>query len=100
MKAVGHAVQEGQSMRWGGLTSHRRIRCIGIATWGYVERNELLINPLEGKVRHNKKDCTQELQITVGYPTMTDYNLRMSEEILLARSLEWTNHRPRLAFCS
>ena len=56
MKAVGHAVQEGQSMRWGGLTSHRRIRCIGIATWGYVERNELLINPLEGKVRHNKKD--------------------------------------------
>ena len=55
MKAVGHAVQEGQSMRWGGLTSHRRIRCIGIATWGYVERNELLINPLEDKVRHNKK---------------------------------------------
>ena len=56
MKAVGHAVQEGQSMRWGGLTSHRRIRCIGIATWGYVERNELLINPLEGKVRYNKKN--------------------------------------------
>ena len=60
MKAVGHAVQEGQSMRWGGLTSHRRIRCIGIATWGYVERNELLINPLEGKVRITKiahKSC-------------------------------------------
>ena len=51
MKAVGQAVQEGQSMQWGGLSSHRRIRCIGIATWGYVERNELLINPLEGKVR-------------------------------------------------
>lgn len=49
MKAVGQAVQEGQSMQWGGLSSHRRIRCIGIATWGYVERNELLINPLEGK---------------------------------------------------
>ncbi|KAJ7392349.1 hypothetical protein OS493_012008 [Desmophyllum pertusum] len=49
MKAVGQAVQEGQSMQWGGLSSHRRIRCIGIATWGYVERNEHLISPLEGK---------------------------------------------------
>lgn len=49
MKAVGHAVQEGQSMHWGGKSSHHRIRCIGIATWGYVERNENLINPVEGK---------------------------------------------------
>ena len=53
MKAVGQAVQEGQSMQWGGLSSHRRIRCIGIATWGYVERNEHLISPLEGKVSIN-----------------------------------------------
>lgn len=51
MKAVGQAVQEGQSMQWGGLSSHHRIRCIGIATWGYVERNEHLINPSERKVR-------------------------------------------------
>ena len=54
MKAVGQAVLEGQSMHWGGLSSHRRIRCIGIATWGYVERNEHLISPSEGKVR---TDC-------------------------------------------
>lgn len=51
MKAVGQAVLEGQSMQWGGLSSHHRIRCIGIATWGYVERNEHLICPSEGKVR-------------------------------------------------
>ena len=50
MKAVGHAVQEGQSMQWGGTSSDHRIRCIGIATWGYVERNENLIDPVEGKV--------------------------------------------------
>lgn len=49
MKAVGQAVLEGQSMQWGGLSSHHRIRCIGIATWGYVERNEHLICPSEGK---------------------------------------------------
>ena len=55
MKAVGQAVLEGQSMQWGGLSSHRRIRCIGIATWGYVERNDHLINPTEGKVSRN---CT------------------------------------------
>lgn len=53
MKAVGQAVLEGQSMQWGGLASHRRIRCIGIATWGYVERNDHLINPTEAKVSRN-----------------------------------------------
>lgn len=59
MKAVGQAVLEGQSMQWGGLSSHRRIRCIGIATWGYVERNEHLISPSEGKVSrsHFKSQC-------------------------------------------
>jgi len=50
MKAVGHTVQEGQSMQRGGTSSHYRIQCIGIATWGYVERNENLINRVEGKV--------------------------------------------------
>lgn len=60
MKAVGQAVQEGQSMHWGGLSSRRRIRCIGIATWGYIERNEHLISPLEGKVR-KKNTCLQEV---------------------------------------
>ena len=58
MRAVGQAVQEGQSMHWGGLSSRRRIRCIGIATWGYIERNEHLISPLEGKVR-KKNTCLQ-----------------------------------------
>lgn len=38
-------------MYWGGLLSRRRIRCIGIAIWGYIERNEYLISLLEGKVR-------------------------------------------------
>lgn len=51
MKAVGHAVQEAQSMQWGGSSSHHRIQCMGISAWGYVERNENLINPVEGKVR-------------------------------------------------
>ena len=50
MKAVGQAVQEGQSMQWGGLNSHRALRCIGITTWGYVDNNENLTSGTEGKV--------------------------------------------------
>ncbi|CAH1785123.1 unnamed protein product [Owenia fusiformis] len=43
MKAVGTAIQEGQSFTWGKKMT-RVLRCIGIAPWGYIERKEKLIS--------------------------------------------------------
>ncbi|XP_067038540.1 transient receptor potential cation channel subfamily M member 3-like isoform X2 [Acropora muricata] len=63
MKAVGHAVREGQSVQWGGSSSHNSIQCIGIATWGYVERNKNLINPVGSKgCYHASYDVEDENQ--------------------------------------
>ena len=44
MKAVGEAVAEGQSYNWDKLGMTHSLRCIGIAPWGYVERNTALIS--------------------------------------------------------
>ena len=39
----------GSVMQWGGLNSHRALRCIGITTWGYVDNNENLTSGTEGR---------------------------------------------------
>ena len=44
MKAVGEAIQEGQSYTWEKGGMRHRLRCIGIAPWGYIERKEALIS--------------------------------------------------------
>ena len=45
MKAVGEAVAENQTYEWGKKDGYTHtLRCIGIAPWGYVERNHELIN--------------------------------------------------------
>ena len=40
MKAVGEAVQEGQSYNWDKEGMTHSLRCVGIAPWGYIERRE------------------------------------------------------------
>ena len=42
MKAVGEAVEEGQTYEWDRFGYTHTLRCIGIAPWGYVERNHML----------------------------------------------------------
>ncbi len=44
MKAVGEAVQEGQSYTWDKMGMTHSLRSIGIAPWGYVERKEALVS--------------------------------------------------------
>ena len=43
MKAVGEAVEERQTYEWGSFGYTHKLRCIGIAPWGYVERNNMLL---------------------------------------------------------
>ena len=43
MKAVGEAVQEGQSYNWDNFGMTHSLRCIGIAPWGYVENRNCLV---------------------------------------------------------
>lgn len=101
MKAVGQAVLEGQSMQWGGLSSHRRIRCIGIATWGYVERNEHLISPSEGKVSrsHFKSQCYPVMKfIMIILPVkkvyvQTQLNARKSKTTIYLKALNTQMYR-------
>ncbi|KAK2176832.1 hypothetical protein NP493_636g01012 [Ridgeia piscesae] len=44
MKAVGDAVQEGQSYSWDKEGMRHTLRCIGIAPWGYIERRQALVS--------------------------------------------------------
>ena len=44
MKAVGEAVQEGQSYNYTHLGMTHSLRCIGIAPWGYIEGNQNLVS--------------------------------------------------------
>ena len=44
MKAVGDAVQEGQSYNWDKAGMTHTLRCIGIAPWGYIEGRQALVS--------------------------------------------------------
>jgi len=50
MKAVGQAVQEGQSFAWDNNRMAHRLRCIGIAPWGYVRDRKCLEEIESGQV--------------------------------------------------
>ena len=49
-KAVGDAIEEGQSYSWGDKNLKHNIHCIGISHWGRIERRENLIGK-DGRVR-------------------------------------------------
>ena len=36
-------VEERQTYEWGSFGYTHKLRCIGIAPWGYVERNNILL---------------------------------------------------------
>ncbi|CAH1783086.1 unnamed protein product [Owenia fusiformis] len=44
MKAVGDAVKHGQSHGWEHLKRKNEVRCIGITSWGYVDKQSILVN--------------------------------------------------------
>ena len=44
MKAVGEAVAEGQTYQWDRYGMTHTLRCIGVAPWGYVEKNACLVS--------------------------------------------------------
>ena len=49
MKAVGQAVRQGQSFCWDNDRMAHKLRCIGIAPYGYVLRHKVL-ETHDGKV--------------------------------------------------
>ena len=59
MKAVGDAVQEGQSYSWDKEGMRHTLRCIGIAPWGYIERRQALVS-MDGHVR-TRQECRADL---------------------------------------
>ncbi|WAR22251.1 TMP2L-like protein [Mya arenaria] len=49
MKAVGQAVQQGQSFAWDNNRMAHRLRCIGIAPWGYIRDRKCLVETNSGQ---------------------------------------------------
>ena len=75
MKAVGEAVEEGQTYEWDATGYTHTLRCIGIAPWGYIERNQRLLNPPNSSQHDNwHKTYTASNKIESGQPVSLNPN--------------------------